>query len=136
MATSLREALSYGAAILPPNMALNLFYQHDDLVRRLLATIIATPVEGIAKVRYQLPGPLGGLSLRTTALRSPAAYLANHFIDGPQAEVIAARLGKPLRQSLAPTNAIASCKQQLAEIGVIVTARDTVTYLPEIKALL
>ncbi len=89
LAKSLREAISYDASIMPPGAAMTLFMKHDELVRRLLAAIVSTPIEAIANIRYQLPGPLGGLGMRTTTLRSPPAYLANYIINGPAAEIIA-----------------------------------------------
>ncbi len=136
LAKSLREALSYDASIMPPGAAMTLFMKHDELVRRLLATIVSTPIEAIAKILYQLPGPLGGLGMRTTTLRSPPAYLANYIINGPVAALIANKMGKELIQQQSVKDSIVKCRDQLAALGIQVQSKDVVTYDAQVKAML
>ncbi len=136
LSKSLREALSYDASIMPPGAAMTLFVKHDELVRRLLAAIVSTPIEAIAKIRYQLPGPLDGLGMRTTTLRSPPTYLANYVINGPVAEIIARKMGKELIKPQTVKDNIAKCRDQLATLGIQVQSRYVVTYDATVKAML
>ncbi len=115
---------------------MTLLMKHDELVRRLLAAIISTPIEAVAKIRYQLPGPLGGLGMRTTTLRSPPAYLANYTINGPVAEIIARKMGKELVQPQAVKNNLAACRDQLAKLGIKIQSKEVVTYDALVKAML
>ncbi len=127
---SLKEALSFDAAIMPPQSAMQLYDQMDSLVRHAVEVSTGGGGSSLTWVRAQLPRPLG------TALRAPAAYLANQTINGPRAAVLAAAMGKPTTCPAATQKAMAYCRDQLSLIGVVVASREIVTFQPAVKVLL
>ncbi len=135
-AKSLREALSFDAAILPPQAGEELYDQLDKIVRHTIEATTGGGGDALTWVRTQLPGPLGGTAIRTTALRAPAAYLANQVTNGPRAAALAEAMGKPTVCPNAMRAAMEFCKQQLGQIGVVVASRDIVTFQPAMKAIL
>ncbi len=135
-AKSLREALSFDAAILPPAAGGELYDQLDKIVRHTIEATTGGAGNSLTWVRTQLPGPLGGMAMRTTALRAPAAYLANQVINGPRAAALAEAMGKPTVCPNATRAAMEYCRNQLGQIGVVVASREIITFQPAMKTIL
>ncbi len=133
---SLKEALSFDAAILPPHAAELLYDQLDKVVRHTVEACTGGAGDALTWVRTQLPGPLGGLAIRTTALRAPAAYLANQVVNGPRAAALAEAMGKPTVCPNTIRAAMEYCRNQLLQIGVVVASREIITYQPAMRAIL
>jgi len=124
---SLKEALTYDIRTCPPEAMRPLLVEHEANLRTLVNEICGVKLTDMQWQRVQLPGPLGGMGVRTTLAAAEAAYVATYQALATRVATVCAALGRPTRANIGKMEAEAATRQ-LRTKGVIVHPNGKVTF--------
>ena len=121
LSKSMREALSYDIRIIPRTRLQEILTLHETALREVVTKILGKELSNLDWRRMQLPGPLGGASLRLPSSSADAAFLATWVATSAKIRVLCAELGRPTATDVAKSDALAA-RERLCEAGVKVDA--------------
>eukprot|EP00973_Karenia_brevis_P030373 4188491-Karenia_brevis.AAC.1 len=122
---SLREALAYDIRIIPSDTLEPLLKQHAQVMRDSVQCILGRGLTDEEWQVVQLPGPVGGCSMRLPLTGADAAYYSTWLATKSRVEVLCQELGRPVRRVAGEEHA-AQASSHLQQQGVCAGADGSV----------
>ena len=115
----MKESLSYDTRIIPSTNLADILQRHQHALRRVAGKIVGRELVDLEWRRLQLPGPLGGMSLRTALSSADASFLATWISTNSTVKTLCGALGRPTATDVAKLDAF-HARDRLKTNGVVV----------------